>query len=76
VRGNGWGPHAPGAAERADSRFPVGTTVRLRGKPDQLRKVIQIEWHSIRREYSYVIETSARGRFRPYWFAAQLLLAV
>ncbi len=72
VRGNGWNPYPTGSDDRPDSRFRVGVEVRLLGKPAQVRKVLKVEWHSIRREYSYIVETSAGSRFRPYWFAAQL----
>jgi hypothetical protein len=67
-------PHAPGARDRPDPRLAVGAAVRLRGKPDLVRRVLEIEWHRIRREYCYVVETSA-VRFRPYWFAGQLEVA-
>src|SRR5207249_37553 len=64
-------PHPPGVNDRPDPRFAVGVAVRLRGKPARVRRVLAVEWHWIRREYAYVVETSA-ARFRPYWFAAQL----
>jgi len=64
-------PYPPGPDDHPDPGFAVGTSVRLRGKPAQIRRVLQVEWHWIRREYSYIVETSA-SRFRPYWFAAQL----
>lgn len=75
VRGDGWPPHKPGPEDRPDPRFPVGATARLRGRPGAVRRVLAVEWHSIRREFAYVVETSATGSFRPYWFAAQLLVA-
>jgi hypothetical protein len=72
VRGNGWVPHPPTAADQPDPRFPVGAAVRLRGKPALVRRVLAVEWHWIRREFSYIVETSAARTFRPYWFAGQL----
>jgi hypothetical protein len=75
VRGNGWRPHPPGQDDQPDPRFPVGAVVRLLGNPARARKVLRVEWHAIRREYSYIVETSACDRFSPYWFSAQLELA-
>ena len=64
-------PYPPGKDDRADPRFGVGAAIRLKGKPALVRRVLQGEWHWIRREYCYIVETSAT-RFRPYWFAAHL----
>lgn len=62
----------------------VGDLVRLKGKPEVVRRVLGIEWHCYRYEYVYIVETSA-SRFYyeaearshnpswPYWFAPQLL---
>ena len=50
----------------------IGTMVRLTGKPELKRRVIGAEWHSHRYEFVYIVETSAEGWFRPYWFLAQL----
>jgi hypothetical protein len=53
----------------------VGTVVRLKGKPDRPRRVLEAQWHWIRREFVYVVETSARTTpyvFKPYWFSDQL----
>jgi hypothetical protein len=54
--------------------FSVGQLIRLRGKPEKARRVIAIEWHMFRHEFAYTVETSAQGRFRPYWFSPQLEL--
>jgi hypothetical protein len=60
--------------------FQIGDLVRLTGKPDRLRQVLAIEWHSYRQEFAYVVETSAPDKFvwarphSPYWFAPQLIL--
>jgi hypothetical protein len=67
-------PYPPGDDDLPDPRFAVGAAVRLKGKPAAVRRVLAVEWHWIRREYCYVVETSA-ARFRPYWFAAQLEVA-
>jgi hypothetical protein len=75
VRGNGWVPHPPKSHDRPDPRFAVGAAVRLRGKPASVRRVLGVEWHGIRREFSYIVETSAPTPFRPYWFAEQLVVA-
>src|SRR5262245_35016315 len=64
-------PHPPGDDDRPDPRFSIGAAVRLKDKSALTRRVLEIEWHWIRREYCYIIETSAL-RFKPYWFAAQL----
>ena len=75
VRGNGWVPHPQSPADRPDLRFAVGAAVRLRGKPALVRRVLAVEWHWIRREFSYIVETSAAPPFQPYWFAGQLAVA-
>ncbi len=59
-----------------DPRFVVGASVRLRGKPELIRRVLAVEWHSIRREFSYIVETTAPLPFQPYWFAEQLLVVI
>jgi hypothetical protein len=50
----------------------VGDVVRLKGKPDRRRRVLEVEWHRHRYQYIYVIETSAPPTFSPYWFFDQL----
>ena len=73
-------PNRPGVVPRAPepSEKPilsVGTLVRLRGKPQRLRRIIEVQWHSIRWVYVYVVETSTsdrKRRFTPYWFLPQL----
>jgi hypothetical protein len=75
-RGTGRRPRVSGPDDEPDPRFPVGATVRLIDKPTQVRKILKVEWHSIHREYSYIVETSTGNRFCPYWFAAQLVLVV
>ena len=47
----------------------------MKGKPDRTRRVLACEWHWIRYEFVYVVETSARKHFKPYWFADQLQVA-
>ncbi|MBC8103845.1 MAG: hypothetical protein H7Z41_14820 [Cytophagales bacterium] len=57
--------------------FLVGDKVRLRGKLDKLRCVLEVAWHPFRHEFIYIVETSApahRAPYLPYWFAAQLVL--
>lgn len=49
-----------------------GEAVRLKRKPQLARRVIKVQWHAHRYEYVYVIETSARPPFEPYWFLGQL----
>jgi len=71
--GSGLVPRAPGAAETP--AYAIGTLVRLQGKPDRLRRIIEIQWHSYRWVYVYVVETSTSDRrrhFKPYWFQPQL----
>jgi hypothetical protein len=48
--------------------------VRLRGKPEKIRRVLKSEWHRHRYEFVYVVETSAPQSFDPYWFIEQLKL--
>lgn len=55
-----------------DMRLAPGTRVRLKGKPDRVRRVIMAVWHRHRRQFVYIVETSARRPFEPYWFADQL----
>lgn len=50
----------------------IGDVVRLKLRPERLRRVIKSEWHRHRYEFVYIIETSARVPFEPYWFFAQL----
>jgi hypothetical protein len=65
-------PAAPGADDRPDPRLRPGTRVRLKGKPERVRRVVRSEWHRHRSRFVYVVETSARPAFEPYWFADQL----
>ncbi|MDD5059452.1 MAG: hypothetical protein PHQ60_16465 [Sideroxydans sp.] len=65
-------PREPGHDDIADPRLSVGTQVRLCGKPDKARAILNVEWHRYRYRYVYVIETS--GGYLPYWFADQLML--
>jgi hypothetical protein len=57
--------------------FRVGDGVRLKGKPEKLRRVLFIDWHSYRHEFVYIVETSVLYHFglhkSPYWFAPQLI---
>ena len=64
-------PKPPRPEDRPEPRLHPGAQVRLRGKPMRVRRVLDVEWHAIRQQYVYIIETSAQ-RFRPYWFAGQL----
>src|SRR5436305_1653420 len=55
----------------------VGTLVRLEGKPDRVRRVLNAEWHFHRYEFVYVVETTPRSGtyvFAPYWFLDQLVV--
>ena len=74
-RGSRW-PRPIGPTDRSDPRLAPGVLVRLKGKPERLRRVLSSEWHWIRYEFVYFVETSARPPFRPYWFADQLELTV
>ncbi len=68
------GRHAlePGGNDMPDPRLPVGTMVRLCGKPDKARRILSLDWHRYRYRYVYKLETS--GGDVPYWFADQLIL--
>ena len=65
-------PQPPGPKNVPDMRLAPGTHVRLKGKPDRVRRVIKAVWHHYRRQFVYIVETSARRPFEPYWFADQL----
>jgi hypothetical protein len=65
-------PQPPQPEDRPDPRLQPGTLVRFRGKPDRLRRVLKSEWHGHRQQFVYIVETSARPAFQPYWFAEQL----
>lgn len=65
-------PREPGRHDIPDPRLTVGTLVRLCGKPDKARAILEVEWHWHRYRYVYVIETS--GDNTPYWFSDQLML--
>ena len=65
-------PRPLGPTDSPDPKLAPGTFVRLKGKPQHLRRVLGSEWHRIRYEFVYFVETSARSPFRPYWFANQL----
>ncbi|EMI40261.1 hypothetical protein RRSWK_07221 [Rhodopirellula sp. SWK7] len=56
----------------ASPELTVGTIIKLAGKPDRTRRILDSEWHLHRYEFVYIVETSAQNNFRPYWFAAQL----
>jgi hypothetical protein len=69
----------PGADDHPDPNLAQGALVRLKGKPDRIRRVLRAEWHSFRHAYVYIVETSAAMRKYahtpfPYWFADQLEL--
>lgn len=63
-------PREPAPGEHP--RLSSGAIVRLRDKPDRLRRVVRTEWHRHRYEFVYVVETSAPRQFEPYWFYEQL----
>ena len=63
------------STDSPDPRFPTGTMVRLIARPDRVRRVLRSEWHWHRQQFVFVIETSARQAFEPYWFAGQLEVA-
>src|SRR5438132_178647 len=65
-------PRDPGPGDAPDLNLPPGTLVWLRGKPDRPRRLLRAEWHAIRCQHVYIVETSAGARFAPYWFADQL----
>jgi hypothetical protein len=64
-------PKPAGPHDRPDPLLQPGIRVRLRGKPLLVRRVLDVQWHWIRQEYVYIVETSSQ-RFQPYWFAGQL----
>src|SRR5262245_25613272 len=68
-------PQRPGPEDRPDAQLRPGAWVRLVGKPDRVRRVLKREWHRHRGRFVYVVETSARPAFEPYWFADQLEVA-
>jgi len=52
-----------------------GSKVRLKDKPERVRTVLAVEWHSYRHCYCFRVETSKTdaGMWEPsYWFAEQL----
>jgi hypothetical protein len=58
--------------------FEVGMEVRLRGKPEKIRKILEVSWHFHRYRYCYKVETSTsdRGCTCPaYWFIEQFDVA-
>ncbi len=63
------------STDSPDPRFTAGTMVRLVARPDRVRRVLRSEWHWHRQQFVFVIETSARPAFEPYWFAGQLEVA-
>ncbi|WP_144059446.1 hypothetical protein [Rhodopirellula sp. SWK7] len=75
-----WWRHFPRVESRkccsmpvgASPELTVGTIIKLAGKPDRTRRILDSEWHLHRYEFVYIVETSAQNNFRPYWFAAQL----
>lgn len=61
--------HAP------ESQFVVGDLVKIKAKPERVRKVLEIIWHFERSDYCYLIETSTTDESRncaAYWFFEQL----
>lgn len=58
--------------DQPDQNLLPGTAVRIKGKPDRPRQIVRYEWHWIRYQFVYVVETSAPFGFEPYWFAEQL----
>ena len=65
-------PRQPSPNDMPAPRLTPGASIRLKGKPDRIRAVLKVEWHRHRYQYVYVVETSARTLFEPYWFADQL----
>ena len=64
---------AQSPGDRPDPRFPIGSAVRLVGRSGRVRRVLRAEWHWHRRQFVFMVKTSAPGGFRPYWFAGQLV---
>jgi hypothetical protein len=62
----------PRPDDRPDPHVQPGALVRLKCKPERVRRVLKSEWHWHRQKFVYVVETSARPAFEPYWFADQL----
>jgi hypothetical protein len=65
-------PREAGPGDAPDPRLAPGTKVRLRGRPERVRKVLSSEWHRHRHRFVYIVETS--GSFAAYWFPEQLVL--
>ena len=63
---------APSSTE--SQLFYVGDRVRLVGKPEKARQVLNVRWHCFRHEWVYVVETDAPVEMKNwiYWFASQL----
>jgi hypothetical protein len=58
--------------------FKPGDLVRLRGRPQVKRRILDVEWHWYCHQYCYYVETSTSraGVYCPaYWFAHQLVKA-
>ena len=50
----------------------AGDIVRLRNKPERLRRVLFSEWHGHKGEFVYFVEISTSKPFVPYWTLAEL----
>jgi hypothetical protein len=61
-------PMPPGAVPD----LKVGDIVRLRKKPERLRRVLSSEWHRRRGEFVYVVEISTSKPFVPFWTLNEL----
>ncbi len=57
--------------EGARPELREGAVIRLKGKPELLRKVLRADWHFFRYQFVYIVETSAVNK-EPYWFLDQL----
>lgn len=60
--------------------FQPGERVRIKDKPERLRLVIHVVWHTYCHEFVYVVETSTSQKrtyepstLVPYWFDTQLV---
>src|SRR3982751_5576448 len=68
----------PEPSELPTLEFHPQDVVRLSGKPDRERAVLEVCWHHHRHQWCYIVETTTQlsGNHCPaYWFAQQLISA-
>jgi hypothetical protein len=68
------GPDAPRRPTADDiPEYAVGARVRIKSRPEHVRKVVRVEWHAMRHCYVYIVETSSNRWTPAYWFSDQIL---